>query len=360
VHPAGATGITSAFFDDRLLREARELFDRVFNDSSDAFLVSRLDDRRIIEVNDAFVQLTGIPRDVAVSMPDGRLGLRIPEAVLREAGDELRTVGAVDDWPVTLTAADGTEREVRASAHLVTVGGERCALTMLTDVTALLESDRRRRAALAELVGAEEAERARIAVDLHDDTVQVLAAVGMQLEAVERRLDTLGETRYSAMVRDAGAELAAAGDRARRLMFHLRPTTLDREGLQPALDALAGAIADDAGIELAVDVAARRYPPLVERLAWRTVREALVNVRHHADATHGSVQLEERDGALVGTVADDGCGFDAAVLAAKAADGHIGIDAMRERVETYGGALSIESARGAGTVVRFRLPLDGT
>jgi PAS domain-containing protein len=77
VHPAGATGITSAFFDDRLLREARELFDRVFNDSSDAFLVSRLDDRRIIEVNDAFVQLTGIPRDVAVSMPDGRLGLRI-------------------------------------------------------------------------------------------------------------------------------------------------------------------------------------------------------------------------------------------------------------------------------------------
>src|SRR5688572_19971487 len=70
-HPPGATGITSAFFDDRLLREARELFEQVFNGSSDAFLVAHLDAPGIIEVSDAFVRLTGVSREAAVASPDG-------------------------------------------------------------------------------------------------------------------------------------------------------------------------------------------------------------------------------------------------------------------------------------------------
>jgi signal transduction histidine kinase len=152
--------------------------------------------------------------------------------------------------------------------------------------------------------------------------------------------------------------LAAATDRTRRLMFELRPTSLHRDGLAVALCELAEEAGDESGVRVSVSAPVERYPYVIEEIAYRTVREALVNVRKHARATALAVELHEQDGRLHGRVMDDGRGFEvAAALERGRRQRHMGLDAVRERVRLAGGVLDVRSAPGEGTVVSFELPL---
>jgi two-component system sensor histidine kinase UhpB len=105
-------------------------------------------------------------------------------------------------------------------------------------------------------------------------------------------------------------------------------------------------------------VSVGRHPPMVEELAYRTVAEAVGNVRRHAAAGVLRVRLWEADGRLEGEVADDGRGFDVpAALDRSAMRLHLGLDAMRERLLLAGGDVAVQSSRGEGTRVRFSIPL---
>ena len=102
-----------------------------------------------------------------------------------------------------------------------------------------------------------------------------------------------------------------------------------------------------------------RYPYVVEEIAYRTVREAIVNVRKHAHATALEVVLQLRDGHLHGQVIDDGRGFEvAAALERSRRQRRMGLDTMRERLRLAGGTVEVTSSPGAGTVVSFALPVE--
>jgi two-component system NarL family sensor kinase len=93
-----------------------------------------------------------------------------------------------------------------------------------------------------------------------------------------------------------------------------------------------------------------------ERLLLSAARELLTNAARHARAGAVSVELHERGDDLVLVVSDDGQGFDPRILPARLAEGHVGLQSQRERIESVGGRLELRSAPGAGTGVTVRLP----
>jgi signal transduction histidine kinase len=202
---------------------------------------------------------------------------------------------------------------------------------------------------LNQLLRAEEAERARIAEELHDDTIQALTASMFMLDRIAGAATM--ERRH---VVDARAMLSGITERARRLMFELRPPLLEQAGLAAAVTELCTQLGEDGGFLPTVNVTARRYPGSVEDLCYRTVREAVLNTRRHARASMLHVVVEEAEGWLRCRIVDDGCGFDPAAVARRSdAHLHLGIYAMAERLRLAGGTMHIDSAPGSGTCIAF-------
>jgi PAS domain S-box-containing protein len=225
---------------------------------------------------------------------------------------------------------------------------------------ALRESERRRRQVVASMLHAEEVERSRIATELHDDTVQVMIASMMAMDRVALVAQRSGSAQLESAVSVARATLEEATDRTRRLMFELRPAVLLRDGLVAAVRVLAQQVARETGATTRVRGTVSRYDHAVEELVYRSVQEALANVRKHARPDSISVTLVERRGAIRAEICDDGLGFD--IIDARSrpqAALHLGLDALLERIGAVGGRAEIISSPGQGTCVRFTVPVAG-
>jgi PAS domain S-box-containing protein len=232
------------------------------------------------------------------------------------------------------------------------VGGVKLVLGISRDVTARIRAERERSELYAKIVEAQEQERARIATDLHDDPVQGMTALGLQIatlanglrdETAKRRLAELGQT------------VETTVSRLRHLMFQLWPPALEAGGLTVAVDEYLERELGDA-IAYEVRSSLGEEPPLPVRIvAYRVVQEALQNVRKHAHASSVLVILAQDRDQLVVRVEDDGVGFTAPV--GDPGPKHIGLRSMRERVELAGGSFDVGPRSGGGTVVGFRLPL---
>ncbi len=226
---------------------------------------------------------------------------------------------------------------------------------------ALETSEKRRRALLGSMLRAEEAERQRIAVELHDDTIQVMVAALVGMDACQATIDRDDPGGALESMARARATLAEAVDRVRRMSFELRPPLLDAQGLGSAVTDLVDEVAAECALESHVEVAVRRYAPEIEILAYRTVRELIANVRKHARAKRLELRMHERSAALVCVLADDGVGFDSGRFDAPSGRRgmrlHLGLDATIERVRIAGGTFAIDSGTGGGTTVRFTVPI---
>jgi signal transduction histidine kinase len=220
---------------------------------------------------------------------------------------------------------------------------------------ALRRSDERIRELLGHRVRAQEEERARMAADIHDDSIQVMSAVALRLETLRRRLS---DPEALETVRRLEETVTSAISRLRHLMFELRPRVLDEEGLAPALRVYLDDLSKQAQIECTLANRLDVEPPPAARTAlYRIAQEALVNIRKHADAKRVDVVLEPRDAGYAVRIADDGDGFDVGT-AEREPPGHLGLAAMRERAEMAGGWWRIESTPGSGTTVEFWVPAE--
>ena len=223
---------------------------------------------------------------------------------------------------------------------------------------ALLERVRTEARAVQALAGrvreAEEAERRRLARDLHDDFGQRLTALRMKLQLSRLRPD-----QRTAAIDDCVVLSEELLHDVRAFARGLRPPLLDEVGLGPALNALIDAHVDRQAFVVTLDVPERlpRLPPAIELAAYRVVQEALANVLRHAAASRLSLAAG-RDGAeLAVWIIDDGRGFDPGHAAGATPGEHLGLVSMRERAEFAGGSLEIVSAPGRGTTVCLRIPL---
>ncbi|MEP6642643.1 MAG: response regulator [Gaiellales bacterium] len=244
------------------------------------------------------------------------------------------------------------ERESRRDAEIARDGA-------LKTQRALETSERRRRALLGSMLRAEEAERQRIAVELHDDTIQVMVAALVGLDACQATIDRDDADAAVERIARARTTLSDAVDRVRRMTFELRPPLLDAQGLGPAVSDLLDEVAAECGLETRIEVSVRRYSPEIEILAYRTVRELMANIRKHAQAHRVELSVQDRGSVLVCALTDDGVGFDSGGVdrpRRRRMRLHLGLDATVERVRIAGGTFSIDS-NSDGTTVRFTVPI---
>jgi PAS domain S-box-containing protein len=215
----------------------------------------------------------------------------------------------------------------------------------------LRAADAERRQLLSRIVEAQEAERRRIAADIHDDPIQKMTAVGLRLETLARHLhDPEGLAQLDAL-REA---VTGAIARLRHLLFELHPPALERDGLSAALrDSLRELERDDEIATHLEDRLVGEPSDDVRAVAYRIAQEALTNIRKHAGATRVDVLLEGRSDGVLLRVRDDGSGF---ARGAETRAGHLGIPAMRERAEMIGGRVRIDSTPGRGTMLEVWLP----
>lgn len=220
----------------------------------------------------------------------------------------------------------------------------------------LESADREQQALLGHLIRAQEEERGRIAVGIHDDTIQMLAAANLRLQQLRHRLRDPDELRILAKLQET---LTLSLSRLRQLIFDLRPPGLQRGSLDAALHALLEQLRTECGVAYQLDDSATaRTPGTTTVLMYRIIQEALVNVRDHASATTVRVQFADVDGGCLVRVVDDGVGYNPAEVENR--PGHLGLTLMRERAQVAGGWCRIESAPSAGTTVEFWVPFGGS
>ncbi|MGN6257065.1 MAG: GAF domain-containing protein [Solirubrobacterales bacterium] len=212
-----------------------------------------------------------------------------------------------------------------------------------------VESDR-----LRQQVESAEKERERWARELHDDTLQNLAAIRINLATA---LQGKGEDRAERIERAAEetlGQLEGQITELNRLINDLRPAALERLGLAGALQALAeeSSARGDVEVDASVEIAPERSGD-EDRIIYRLVQESLTNVLKHANAKHVSVKAEEADGEIRILVSDDGDGFNP-----DASTAGRGLRGMRERIELIGGEIEVSSKPGGGTEVSARVPLQ--
>lgn len=207
---------------------------------------------------------------------------------------------------------------------------------------------------LEETISAQEAERKRIARELHDQTGQLLTSLMVGLKALE--MSNPKETRHKiANLRQLTAQTL---DEVHNLALELRPSSLDDLGLISALEQYTREYSSKFGVSAdfqAIGFDSRRLPPETEITLYRIVQEALTNVAKHAEATKVSVLLEARGPSIVAIVEDDGKGFD--VHKKSTAKERLGLYGMYERAELIDARLTIESRPGKGTTVFVEVPL---
>ena len=205
---------------------------------------------------------------------------------------------------------------------------------------------------VAEITRAQEEERKRIARELHDDTIQSLAALSLDIQTITRDKGLSLETfqRLEKLRRDTGSII----DGVRRYSYELRPAVLDQLGLIPALELLTSELNRVTRIKSHLEVIGyeRRLAPDLELAIFRIVQEALRNVRKHAQAKKASVIVEfNMDNICLG-ITDDGQGFELPESTGDFAFRHkMGLVGMQERARLFGGELSITSQIGKGTTV---------
>jgi two-component system NarL family sensor kinase len=210
----------------------------------------------------------------------------------------------------------------------------------------------RRRGLIAEALSAGERERRALAEGLHDGAIQNLLSARHDLEEIAE--SGAEEQAHQALARaDAAVEATIA--ELREAVFELHPYVLEQSGLEAALRAAGQRAARRGSFRIRFDMSyPRRHPQ--EILLFGAAREFLANAAVHAHAVTVSVELFERNGSVELAVRDDGRGFDLGALPARIAEGHIGLQSQRERVESAGGRFDIRSAPGRGTEVEVHLP----
>jgi signal transduction histidine kinase len=236
-------------------------------------------------------------------------------------------------------------------ASIVDAGRDR-VLSIVRDVT---ESRRARELTYSlagRVIANQEAERARIARELHDNIGQRLASLNMEIgQLVRHAASRRVRSNLQAVAQLAETIAAEVGQLSREL----HPPTLEALGLVSSLKGLCADMSRQAGIE--ISIVHRGVPePLDWRISvslYRIAQEALHNVVRHSRARHASVHLLGDAHALALYIADSGNGFDA-----DARQAGIGLASMRERVEFLNGALAVHTAKGAGTRISVRIPLD--
>jgi len=257
---------------------------------------------------------------------------------------------------LTHRRADGKRIHIESrAAALFDSGGKRLGYVSVNrDITERRYAEETIRALLNEVLTAQEAERRRIARELHDDTAQTLTSLLVGLRAVEESKDLHQALGAASTLRGL---VASALLGVQRMARGLRPSVLDDLGLEEALERLALDVSRTNGFLVDLHSTGPRLPRLPEGLEialYRLAQEALTNATKHASPKAVSILIHRNPTEVRLVVEDDGKGFDASVILSEA---QLGLVGMRERAHLVGGTMTLESSPGLGTTICISVPI---
>ncbi|MDX1479278.1 MAG: sensor histidine kinase [Saprospiraceae bacterium] len=205
---------------------------------------------------------------------------------------------------------------------------------------------------MSSMIEGQEAERKRIAQDLHDGLGGLLSNVKSQIQTIQQQVGALEKydlfTRASGMIDQASQEV-------RRIASNMMPSSLSALGLAAAVENIAEHLQEDHGLSVSTEFIGmeQRLDETIEIMVYRIIQELSNNVVKHAQASHLMIQINQADKELFLVVEDDGQGFD---LTEADRSGGVGLASIRSRVRYLKGDLDISSNRGEGTTATIRVP----
>ncbi|HXF65135.1 MAG TPA: PAS domain S-box protein [Burkholderiales bacterium] len=347
------------------LQETGERLRGIIASAMDA-IITVDEDQNIVLFNEAAEKIFRCRAAEAVGCPLDRF---IPERFRAAHREHVRRFGETGQTTRTMGArlalyglrADGEEFPIDASISQITTGGRKFYTVILRDITerrraeqALERSYEELRELSAAMNEVREAERMRIARELHDELAQWLTALKMDVSWLASRLP-----KSEAPLLEKTEKMKALVDSTvmavRRIAADLRPVMLDDLGLVPAVEHLLHELSQRTGLLVALDADPDGFDfgePFATSV-YRMVQEALTNVARHAAATEVRVLMRREGENLVVRVRDNGRGYDPQVAARRKSYGLLGI---RERARTLGGDARIARLEEGGTLVEIVIP----
>src|ERR1700752_1796146 len=352
-----AQDITESKLAEEALRESEERYRELFENSKDALYVHDMKGL-YTSINRAAEKLSGYTREELIGK---HFSVFLnPEYEAHVSGQLCKKLddAAETTYEIEIVTKDGRQVPVEISSRLICANGLPVAVQgCVRDV-----SERRRVQAAARiysrrLIEAQEGERRRMSVELHDQVGQILTAVKLNLHSLKQKCSS---PEILASIEDNVIVIDEAADQVRDLSVDLRPLLLDDFGLVVALRWYLDRQAKNSGLEaqfvshsLSEDT---RFACELETACFRIVQEAVTNVVRHAKAKRVSVILEVSGPDVIVWISDDGTGFDLKVLRSGSAT--LGLRGMEERTQSLGGSISIDSAPQLGTEVCVRFPIS--
>ena len=338
---------------EEALRASEERFRTIFDAASDAFFVLDFDGR-IIEANAHASKMYGHSHEEFIDLSIRTLTHGSHQRLIDQL---LKGMHARHEFHAEAVNVRKDARLINVDlrATVVDFRGDRHILLTLHDITERKQAEKMMQALHRQLITAREKERSRLARELHD-------SIGQSLVAMRLAMQTTISGANHCMDEPMLSTLTAAADKCNSLIGEVRtichglyPPALESLGLLAALRGLARECQSQVqvSVECLEPMESTRFPSEVEIELFRIAQEAASNALRHSHARQILLSLVYEDGQAVLTIADNGAGFDPD----KTLDAGMGLNTMRDRAQTVGGQLTIDSRPG-GTRVSVRVPTE--
>jgi PAS domain S-box-containing protein len=361
---AMAGGAIARIHAEQSLQAHRQLLEKALHGLSAAVFIMEAEPVIISECNPAATTIFGYPRHEMIGRSpvllhqDERMCEQFREHLLAA----VKRDGFLKEFEYPMKRKDGTL--FPTEHHTMPIKDETGRVVhwvgVVRDLTEAKRTEEELRTVSRRIIEAQEAERQRVARELHDGVNQILASAKMRLRSVEEGVAAQFPAAREILVR-CGRLLVQALEENRRIAHDLRPTDLDQLGLTSACRNFCKEFQARTGLAVKCQIGRQiqRLPPDVELNLFRIIQESLTNVEHHAHARSVHLSLAVQDGELVLRIRDDGRGFNPGrPRISKGKRPGIGLTNIRERAASLAGTCAVKSAPKRGTTIRVMVPFQ--
>ena len=332
---------------------------RVLIESMNEGALTLTADMMIIYANHCFARMVKCPLEQAMGGSFCRFLSTADRSKLRPLLKRLAPSGS--KFQVLLNAGDGSQLAAQISIRALAKNGfSRVTIGMVvTDLTESRRNEEMLRNLTQRVVQAQEVERGRVALELHDNITQLLCAILIRCQALADKLSARDGPAKAETIK-LREMIGQTAEEVERISRDLRPSVLEHLGLAVVLRDTSTAFAKRTGVSLKLAFVElnERLPADIELTLYRILQEALKNVEKHARARRVTVRLTKPRNIVQLVIHDNGVGFNPNYHSAKQKGrGGLGLLSMRERATYMGGAFNVKSAHRAGTEIKISIPL---